>query len=366
MYRLYEKVPKSDENEFGLKLLEDSENPFKDGPCLVSMIAIAMWEKEINGALNQGMEALRLKTNHNENTGIGLENFEGRILSVAYGEPSKKSGVKGRKMSTGIARKENLDDEFTKKYLFPLIEDDGKRIDVLQAMKNMRNVNIMTYCGATASALRMEECLKNRMSELGYSEQEIGKIQSQMCIIGYATDIKMRAEFVDKKKIESTCITFGDVNDGDVGASQGIKEVAKSNNTVYYDEGYYFHYGNGEHSLKEYILQDKSLSVGISSVLTKAVSNSIINSKSSEFTPITKEFLTGDIEKIIEGIRGGKSKEELMSLIEKEIIYNRTLLFNEQQIGKATINVPTEEKDESKKKIQTTEKTLNEDQQIKK
>ena len=55
-----------------------------------------------------------------------------------------------------------------------------------------------------------------------------------------------------------------------------------------------------------------------------------------------------------------------MSLIEKEIIYNRTLLFNEQQIGKATINVPTEEKDESKKKIQTTEKTLNEDQEIKK
>ena len=83
MYRLYEKVPKSDEYEFGLKLLEQSDNPFKDGPCLISMIAIAMWEKDINGALNQGMEALRLKTSHNENSGIGLDNFQGRILSIS-------------------------------------------------------------------------------------------------------------------------------------------------------------------------------------------------------------------------------------------------------------------------------------------
>lgn len=334
MYRLYEKVPKSDEYEFGLKLLEQSENPFKDGPCLVSIIAIAMWEKDINGALNQGMEALRLRTNHNENSGIGLEDFQGRILSVAYGEPSEKAGTKGKKMSNGISRKENLDDEFTKKYLFPLIEHDGKKIDVLQAMRNMRNVNLMTYCGATASALRMEECLKNRMNELGYSEQEISQIQSQMCIVGYATDIKMNAEFRDKKKIKSTCITFGDVNDGDVSAPQGIRESAKANDTIYYDEGYYFHYGKGAHSPKDYIIQDTSLSTGISSVLTKAVSNSIDNITSTEFKPITKELLTVGIKKIIEGIREGKSREELMAIVEKEITYDRKMPFSEQESSK--------------------------------
>lgn len=316
MYRLYEKVPKSDEYEFGLKLLEQSENPFKDGPCLVSMIAITMWEKDINGALNQGMEALRLKTNHNENSGVGLEDFQGRILSVAYGEPSEKAGKKGRKMSNGISRKENLDDEFTKRYLFPLIEDNGKKIDVLQAMRNIRNVNLMTYCGATASALRIEECLKNRMNELGYSEQEISQIQSQMCIIGYATDIKMRREFVDKKKVESTCISVGDVNDPDVSASQSIREKTKTSGPIYFEEGYYFHYGKGEHSLKDYILQDSSLSAVISSVLTKAVSNSIYNSKSNEFKPITKEVLSADIGKIIEGVKQGKSKDEIMEGIE--------------------------------------------------
>lgn len=363
MYRLYEKVPKSDEYEFGLKLLKESENPFKDGTCLVSMIAIAMWEKDINGALNQGMEALRLKTNHNENSGIGLENFQGRILSVAYGEPSEKAGIKGKKMSNGISSKENLDDEFTQKYLFPLIEHDGKKIDVLQAMKNMRNVNLMTYCGATASALRMEECLKNRMNELGYSEQEISQIQSQMCVIGYATDIKLRREFVDKKKVESTCISIGDVNDPDVSAPQSIRENAKANGPIYFDEGYYFHYGKGEHSLKDYILQDPSLSAAISSVLTKAVSNSIENSKSTEFKPITKELLTADIEKIIEGTREGKSREELMAVVEKGIAYDRKLSFSEQKIGQSTINTHTYKKDQARSKVQRDEQEI---QQMKK
>lgn len=321
MYRLYEKVPKSDEYEFGLKLLDSSDNPFKNGPCLVSMIAITMWEKDINGALNYGMEALRLKTNHNENTGINLDDFAGRILSVAYGDPSEKAGIKGKKMTNGIARKESFDDDFTQKYLFPLIEECGEKIDVLQAMKNMRNVNIMAYCGAMQSALRMEECLKNRMQELGYSEQEISQIQSQMCIIGYATDVKMRAEFLHKKKIDSMCIAFGDVNDGDVNVSQGIKDYARDNNTVYYVEGYYFHYGTGEHSLNDYILQNTSLSVGISSVLTKALSNSILNDNSNRFVPLTMDLLISDIDRIIEGIRQGKTKAELMELIEDGINY---------------------------------------------
>ena len=332
MYKLYEKVPKTDENEYGIKIMEEDKNPFKEGPCLLSMIAVAIWEKDINGALNQAMEALRLRTNHNENTGIGIEDFEGKILSLAYSEPLERITAKGRKFNWGYTRTENLDDEFTRKYLFPLIEEEGKKIDILQAMKNMRNVNIMTYCGATQSALRMEECLVNRMKELGYSEEEISKIQSQMCIIGYATDAKMRAEFVEHKKIKSTCLSFGDVNDGDVCAPQGIKESAKKNNTIYYDEGYYFHYGNGEHGAKNYISINDSLSLGISSVLTRAISNSIENCRSSEFKPLTQELLTQDIEKIIEGIRQGKKREELIPLVDNDINYSKPLQFTEEKI----------------------------------
>jgi len=42
-----------------------------------------------------------------------------------------------------------------------------------------------------------------------------------------------------------------------------------------------------------------------------------------------------------------------------------TRFFSEDEIGKATVNVPTAQKDESKKKVQTAEKTLEEEQEVK-
>ena len=42
-----------------------------------------------------------------------------------------------------------------------------------------------------------------------------------------------------------------------------------------------------------------------------------------------------------------------------------TKMFSEEEIGKATVKVPTTQKDESKKKIQTAEKTLDELQEVK-
>ncbi len=321
MYRIYEKVPKSQENEYGMKLLDEETNPFKEGPCLLSMIALAIWEKDINGAMNYGMEALRLQTNHNENAGIGLNNFNGKILSLSYGEPSAETTVKGKKFQSNIARKDNLDKEFSEKYLFPLIEENGNKIDVLQAMKNIRNINLLTYCGATQSALKFEQYLANRMVELDYSEDDIAHILSQMCIIGYATDVKLNAQYREKRNIQSTCLSFGDVNDGDVGTPKGIQNSAKQRGTIFYDEGYYFHYGNGEHGLKNYLIQNDALSLGISSVLTKALSNSIRNQSSSTFEPLSQELLTEDLKYIITELQKGKKKQEITPMIDEKISY---------------------------------------------
>ena len=330
MYRLYEKVLKSPENEYGLKLVDSNENPFKSSPCLLSMIALTLWERDVNGALNQGMEALRLKTSHNENSGLGLDEFGGRILSIAYSEPSEVNTTKkGRKMSRNIGSEPDLDIEFTRKYLFPLIEEDNQKIDVCDAMMNMRNVNILTYCAATSSALRMEECLNEHMQELGYTEQEIKQILSQICLICYATDVKLRTEFVNKKEIKSTCISLGDVNDGEVGVSKQIIDQVKGEGTLYYKQGYYFHYGNGEHSLKNYIIQNAALSTGIANLVTKALTNSIANKESTEFIPLTKELIIEDLETIIEGLQMGRTKEELMPFIEEKINYGKKCSLNE-------------------------------------
>ena len=52
-----------------------------------------------------------------------------------------------------------------------------------------------------------------------------------------------------------------------------------------------------------------------------ALNNSIENHNSERFKPLTKELLTQNIEKIIEGIRQGKKREELTPLIDNGINY---------------------------------------------
>lgn len=60
------------------------------------------------------------------------------------------------------------------------------------------------------------------------------------------------------------------------------------------------------------------------------------------------------------------SIQELIETANRRISsLEHTRMFSEDEIGKATINVPTTQKDESKKKIQTTEKTLDELQEVK-
>lgn len=355
MYKLYEKVPKNEEYKHGMKMLEDDENPFKQGPCLLSMIAITMWERDVNGALNLGMEALRLKTTHNENTGIKLEDFAGRILSVAYGEPGEYTEVKGRKMKKTLARTDDLDTEFTEKYLFPLIEEEGKKLDTLQAMKNLRNVNIMTYCGATKSALKMEECLIERMQELGYNKEEIDEVLSQMCVVGYGTDEMLILEIDEKKEIKSTHFSFGDVHDPDAGVGGELREEVEKNNIIYFEEGYYFNAGTGEHLSKYYIIQNEALSLGISSVLTRTMSNSILNHKKNQFVPLSIEEINNGIEEIVEGLSQERRKEDLAPIIDSNIEYGHKKTnkeITEQDIGKATISVPTSKKDEARKRQQ--------------
>lgn len=158
-----------------------------------------------------------------------------------------------------------------------------------------------------------------------------------MCIIGYATDIKLNAQYREKRNIKSTCLSFGDVNDGDVGAQKGIQEAAKKQETIFYDEGYYFNYGNGEHSLKSYLIQNDALSLGISSVLTKALSNSIRNQESPNFELLSQKLLTEDLKQIIAELQKGKKKQDIIQIVDEKINYSlpeklNTLITKDYQL----------------------------------
>ncbi len=321
MYRIYKKVPNTNEYKHGLKKLSEDENPFLGTPCLLSLIPVTMWEKEVNGSLNLGMEALKLKTNHNTNSGLNLTDFEGNILSFSSGDTSSYSEEKGFKISP-IGRSNKTDKQFCEKYLFPLIENNGSRISLLQAMKNIRNINILAFCDSTLSAFNFEETLSSHMIELNYTEEEISKILSQMCIITYGSDIKRLYEFNAEKKLLSTSISLEDSNDPQLHLDKNIKEKIKQNGPSYYSEGYFFTSSNTEHSTKNYIIMDTILSTITSSIISKALTNSFENRNSDKFIPISKDLFAGEIINIISDFKQNKSKEEILKKIYKSINYS--------------------------------------------
>lgn len=280
MYKLYEAVPKSKENLYGQKEIEESENPFLNNPCLLCISAGGIGsDKNVFGTTKKGMEMARMRVRGHKNAGFRLKDFPVKFLSM-------KLSNKGEEKK--VATEEERIDMFVNQYLMPLVSKSGKKIDCIQAQKNMRNVNMMSYCNGTALIQDIEKTLLNRMKSLGYTNEECEKIQSQMCMFPIAT-------YVLSGQQKSTCVSFRDINDDEVNhniseeeqkrvleAEIGEEVIEHSKNEIEY-----LFDGDGEHELEKYIHAGKAMSACLSSALSKALENSILNSQRENFVPIT-------------------------------------------------------------------------------
>lgn len=315
MYVLYEKVPKSEEYPNGIKRIEPDTNPFESGPCLISLVALAGNVSHANGALNRGLEALRLQTSKNVNTGISMEDIDCRVFSLLYDEPNEVGTTKHFEPTP------EGDFEFAEKYILPLITKDGQKIDTSEAMKKLRNINFLTYCNATRIPYRMEQYLKEKMGELSYSDEEIANILSQVCVIGYGTETKVK-NLKEGITFDSTNISVIDCNDQEVGDCynpRGFKDALAERKIIYFKkENVCFVNASGIHSTDSYIMKDPHLSSLIASFVTSAVENSIVNSKSDTFVPLSYSFLLDSTKTIRDGIHQGNDRNELMSIVDSK------------------------------------------------
>ena len=329
MYQIYQKVPKTQEYIYGSKILNNEENPFIDSPCLLCIspqhdnYRIKLANKSNFGVTKEAMKMARIRVRNYKNAGFYLENFPVKFLSMQLDDRDE----------TDILTPDERIEKFVEKYFFPLISKDNKKIEIIEAMKNMRNVNLMSYCDGTEFVQKIENILLNKMKELGYSNEECEQIQSQMCMFPIATN---RLE----KKQKSTCISFKDINDDEVNdnVTEEEKEIVKkstieealikhSNN-----EYEYLFNGDGNHKLKNYTIIDRIMPVFLSSVITKALENSIRNFSNSDFLPISAEMLTEDFEKIIESSKNGKNPEELMQELDKNLQYGGAKHLSDKEI----------------------------------
>lgn len=191
MLELYKRVPKSEEYLYGSRKIQDEENPFLDGPCMLCISAQPSLPKSIFGITKYGMAMARLRTRDNAGAKIDLEDFPVSFLSIKGREDKK------------------IIEEFVDKYFLPLVSKGGSTIQLSEAMKNIRNINILSYCDGTYRMKAMIETLNSRMREIGYREQECSDILSQACVFPIATEI-------DISNLKTTCVCFHDLNDDEV------------------------------------------------------------------------------------------------------------------------------------------------------
>lgn len=279
MYKLYETIPKSKDNLVGQREIEKAENPFLDAPCLLCISAGGIGiDKNVFGTTKRGMEMARMRIRGQRNAGFVLNGFPVKFLSMKLDTKSQNEKI----------TEEERIDAFVTQYFLPLISSDGTKIDCNKAMRSMRNVNMMCYCDGTLVVQAIESKLLNKMQELGYTDEECEKIQSQMCVFPIATN-----RLTGNQK--STCISFKDINDEEVADNVTSEERNKVDESAIGEgvfehsnnETEYLFSGDGEHDLKKYTHSGMAMSACLSSALSKALENSILNFGGENFVPIT-------------------------------------------------------------------------------
>ncbi|MBR5154463.1 MAG: hypothetical protein IKW58_01925 [Alphaproteobacteria bacterium] len=69
-----------------------------------------------------------------------------------------------------------------------LVDDNGKRLKIDDALRNVRRVNIVCHCHGGYVAMCLEDMMDKRMDELGYDKNEQKKLKEQLLVVAYNPD----------------------------------------------------------------------------------------------------------------------------------------------------------------------------------
>jgi len=307
LYKLYQKQSKTPEYPLGARAIPDGENPFNN-PCLFCFSPQA-YPKHVFGVTKVGMEMARMRVKGRENAGFNIDTVPVSFLNV---------------LNEGGGDKQI--DSFVDTYLVPLVTDaQAKKIDVVKAMKNMRNVNMMSYCDGTFNIADILECLYSKMEEIGYLPDEIRQISSQICVFPFSTEMPL------EQLGGVTYVDFLDINDEEIYSPNLTPEVEARTSassigealTIQSDtKAMYTINGTGCHKLRQQFTREgKALPVVVSRIISNALQNSILNANSDEFHPITTQELTRGCPEIMQDAEKGIPQEELMRRLDTTLDY---------------------------------------------
>ena len=75
MYRLYQKVNKSDKFPYGMRKLEENENPFIEGTCLLVTLEDNKNDKDTNESINRILEFAKVRDYLSHENKVDLDKF---------------------------------------------------------------------------------------------------------------------------------------------------------------------------------------------------------------------------------------------------------------------------------------------------
>lgn len=271
MVHLYEKTCKTNTNPYGIIEITN-ENPIEQGPCIITILAYPKLLKDINGSLRQVANIINPDIDY-------LYDNNRRLLGLGFGEYNKET--------TSFTRYSPTDEEleeFMQKYFYPLISQKGQSVNVLLAMKNIRNITFITYCNGAILFKRIEAKLSQKMLDIGYTNSEIGMILSQICHAAISGTV------IKRNQTKTLTISFGDVLDIEFNKDKELIQRIDTNNGsfIQYDSSIgYGIIGNGEHSFKKHMTENKLLSSKIKIFLETSLENALYNHKNNMINPIT-------------------------------------------------------------------------------
>lgn len=269
MLQVYKKVEKSIDNPYGTVSIQSLEELNK--PFLLCLSAQDTHPKSIFGIIKEGARAARVNTTDEMAARFKIDEFPIAFL--------------GLKFEKGEIYKNNYE-EIVDLLIYPFLVG-GTTVEEMK--KRARKINFMTYCDGTLTYLNMEKRLEEKLQNDGYSENDIKDILSQISLVAIGS-------MVDTRDLKATTASFVDVNDSEIYTERSnrykkilqekqLKSISghlgKSNNVLYVFEG------SGNHSLKEYFLDQSIVKPAISSVLSNFLQNSIDNEHSNDLVSIS-------------------------------------------------------------------------------
>ena len=291
MIELYELKQKTSGNPQGSSKVIYGANPFVNGPVLLCIGDNPLSREEAKATTNYFANVLRLRTPESDNARISLEGFP--INLVSYNSVPSNNQSKDQEIEF-----------FVTQYLSPLVERNLVAFDPIIAMKKLRNLNIVTFGNGVNEAISIEDKLVEHMQRLGFDQENIRKILSQVFAV-----------YIGAPKVKDdelfTAVSFSEIEDQKIDRTkessavytafrhslkydllhEGFKHI--SNNLVVYSKWN----PDSKHSLRDYCSTGTAFPVVIASVLYEGLNNSAINITAKDtLLPLTMSQVTSQIE----------------------------------------------------------------------